>query len=1036
MPVVQHRSRRLSTSSNTDDLHAEIDSLQAQLDTTQSNLGTLRGTNNRLNDRVQKLEAQLDDNAVHVQTQEKDINSLRRQLRISGAEITRLRTEREVLEKDYESVQKDVVREQEERRKLMEKIAELEEQVASALHLHVVSSNRVGSSGGNSDKKRPTSWLDLSAKLRETENELDAVQQERDWLEGQLEKFIHAKDALDSNFSIQNLRTRTSMTSIAESARSYTSSRRSSTSSHGLVNKQSLGQELGLEWNGEYDSDADSDGSGDSDSTERADNESEAENNLTVPRIVADDDTASVASSSKRSLKDFALRLDTSGRPYRGRSRAQSGASQRAPSIAASIRSRMSARSIRPGSRLSSLDDIPPPPVTATAVFHEIERQHDAKVSKLQNDIVTLSTDLQGEIEILQQEVNAAREERDVCVLEIQKLSTELSVANARHEDSIAALEARHVESVAALEARHEECITEVESRHKDSVMAIETRHQDSITALEAALAAAEAAKEQAKADLQVLPPLPAPVMEVPVVEEVKEVKEIGIQTDFYEPEPVSSARELLEPAVPEILEELTEVTEAPEEIIPEEQADAMTVIEVPAPAEAPVIPETPEPPVSHFTAALEAEIATLRDQEQLRLADNLKLKSEIDVLTRDLREKDTLLRAEVVRLESHLDELIRDNRNMKDDAEINHYKVENLADELDRTRELLQIQAGERREFMEEIEQLRARNRELELQMRIRLATPSPVPQEGPDERSAADMASFAFPLKDSSSAKSDFEDTLDRSDDEFALVSDSESDVPPPVPIQTKHKRRKSSSGKHKRHHSKREKRKEKEKEKERDREERVEITKDTPTPRKHSHSKQSSVSKIPTASKIPSATKSTRKSMTLPRSISAQLPPPPKSPKSPLTPPPEPRYEHESRESAHEQPRARPSTLALKIPRPSISFRGAQTPVEPPPDKTYWKDLMVGGYSMPPHEYNKHRRDMRNFHKNMQIKVTAKGVETKGRVGTGAGFGVGNYADEPELKPVSKKKIPKRRTSFSDDETYTHKERGGWLSGVFRK
>ncbi|KAF3155134.1 hypothetical protein TWF751_003315 [Orbilia oligospora] len=1016
MPVVQHRSRRLSTSSNTDDLHAEIDSLQAQLDTTQSNLGTLRGTNNRLNDRIQNLEAQLDDNAVHVQTQEKDINSLRRQLRISGAEITRLRTEREVLEKDYEGVQRDVIREQDERRKLMDKVAELEEQVASALHLHVVSSNRVGSSGGNTDKKRPTSWLDLSAKLRETENELDAVQQERDWLEGQLEKFIHAKDALDSNFSIKNLRSRTSMSSIAESARSYgSSSRRSSTSSHAPVNKQSLGQELGLEWNGEYESDVDSDGSGDSDSTERADNESEAEQPPEVPRIVADDDTASVASSSKQNLKDFALRLDTSGRPYRGRSRALSAASHRAPSIAASIRSRMSAR---PGSRLSSLDDIPPPPVTATAVFHEIERQHDAKVSKLQNDIVTLSTDLQGEIEILQQEVNAAREERDVCVLEIQKLNTDLSVANARHEDSISTLEV----ALAAAEAAKGQAKAELQAK-TELLAEVE---------LQAKAESQVRAELQAKLESQTLPPPVVEIVEVPVVKEIKEVKEIGVQTDSYEPAPVSGVLEISESPFPEIpKEELADVVEEPEETVSEELEEAMAVIEAPASVEHPVLLEIAEPQVTHFTAALEAEIATLREQEQLRLTDNLKLKSEIDVLTRDLREKDTLLRAEVVRLESHLDELIRDNRNMKDDAEINHYKVENLADELDRTRELLQIQASERREFMEEIEQLRARNRELELQMRIRLATPSPVPQEGPDERSAADVTPFTFPLKDSSSAKSDFEDDiLDRSEDEFALISDSESDVPPPVPIPTKHKRRKSSSGKHKRHHSKREKRRE------REREDRVETPKETPSPRKHSHSKQSSVSKIPTASKIPSSTKSTRKSMTLPRSVSAQLPPAPKSPRSPPTPPPEPRFERESRASAQEQPRARPSALALKIPRPSISFRGAQTPVEPPPDKTYWKDLMVGGYSMPPHEYNKHRRDMRNFHKNMQIKVTAKGVETKGRVGTGAGFGVGNYADEPELKPISKKKIPKRRTSFSDDETYTHKERGGWLSGVFRK
>lgn len=76
------------------------------------------------------------------------------------------------------------------------------------------------------------------------------------------------------------------------------------------------------------------------------------------------------------------------------------------------------------------------------------------------------------------------------------------------------------------------------------------------------------------------------------------------------------------------------------------------------------------------------------------------------------------------------------------------------------------------------------------------------------------------------------------------------------------------------------------------------------------------------------------------------------------------------------------------------------------------------------------------MRNAHKNLQIKVTARGIETKGRVGTGAGFGVGNYAEEPELKPVPKRKYPKRRTSFSDDEAYTHKERSGWLSGMFRK
>ncbi|EPS35868.1 hypothetical protein H072_10656 [Dactylellina haptotyla CBS 200.50] len=1013
MPVIQHRARRLSTSSNTDDLHAEIETLQVQLDTTQSNLGTLRGTNNRLNDRIQKLEAQLDDNAVHVQTQEKDINSLRRQLRISSAEITRLRTEREVLEKDYEGVNKDVLHEREERRKLMEKISELEEQVASALHLHVVSSSRVPGAaeakGSDGDQKQMTSWLDLKAKLREAENELDAVQQERDWLEGQLEKFIHAKDALDSNFSIKNLRSRTSMGSIADSARSFgSSSRRSSTSSHAPVNKQSLGQELGLEWNGEYDSDVESDGSGDSDSTERADNESEAgleHDSLPVPKIVADD-ASSVASSSKRSLNDFAMRLDTSGRSYRGRSRAPSFASShRAPSIAASLRSRMSTHSLRPGSRLGDFDDAPPPPITATAVFHEIERQHDAKVSKLQNDIVTLSTDLQGEIELLQQEVNTAREERDVCVLEIQRLNTEISVANARH--------------------------------------------QDSMTALDAALAAAAAAREQARLEL-LTPPPPAPT--ATEVKEIAEVKEIGIQTDEYEPE--SRIREVVQLAVAEVIEEskrdseeqLEEGSEQSEEAHEEHRTPSIREESVPVIAEIsreiPAEPEVSEPVVSHFTTALEAEIATLREQEQSRLADNLKLKSEIDVLHRDLREKDTLLRAEVVRLEKDLDDLVRDNRNMKDDAEINHYKVENLADELDRTRELLQIQAGERREFMEEIEQLEARNRDLELQLRIRLATPSPVPpssiHETHDQRPTArfnDMAPFIFPLKDSSSAKSDFEDdTLDRSDDDFALMSDSESDAPPPSPLPAKHKRRKSSSAKHKRHHSKKERKKEKQKEKEKEKEEPTDMPKEISTSRKQSVSKLPIVSKIPTASKIPSATKASRKSLTLPRSISSQLP---SALKSAESPPPSPLIESRfERGFAQEQSRTRSSTIPMKIPRPSIGFRASQAPVDPPPDKTYWKDLMIGGYGMQPQEYNKHRRDMRSMHKNMQIKVTAKGIETKGRVGTGAGFGVGNYADQPELKPIPKRKVPKRRTSFSDDEAYTHKERGSWLSGMFRK
>ncbi|KAK6543138.1 hypothetical protein TWF694_007058 [Orbilia ellipsospora] len=1010
MPVVQHRTRarRLSNSSDTDGLHAEIETLQAQLDTTQSNLSTLRGTNNRLTDRIQKLEAQLDDNAVHVQTQEKDINSLRRQLRISGAEITRLRTEREVLEKDYEGVNKDVLHEREERRKLMDKISELEEQVAAALHLHVVSSSRVPASeakGADGEQKPLTSWLDLKAKLREAENELDAVQQERDWLEGQLEKFIHAKDALDSNFSIKNLRSRTSMSSIADSARSFgSSSRRSSTSSHAPINKQSLGQELGLEWNGDYESDVESDDSGDSDSTERADNESEAgvetDKSLAVPRIVADDDAISVNSSvSKRNLKDFALRLDTSGRPFRGRTRAPSFASShRAPSIAASIRSRMSNHSLRPGSRLHDYDDIPPPPITATAVFHEIERQHDAKVSKLQNDIVTLSTDLQGEIELLQQEVNTAREERDVCVLEIQRLNTEISVANARHEDSMTALDA-------AL----------------------------------ATAAAATAAKEELQARVEAPPPSLAPIQVTQEIKEAKEVKEIGIQTDEYEPAPID--REISEPSVVRTVEdELESATD--EEPIPIAETAPREVLVAEKMLE-PVL--EPEHPVSHFTAALEAEISSLREQEQTRLAENLKLKSDIDVLNRDLREKDTLLRAEVVRLEKDLDDLVRDNRNMKDDAEINYYKVENLADELDRTRELLQIQAGERREFMEEIEQLQARNRELELQLRIRLATPSPVPPSSLHETIDArptthfnDMAPFIFPLKDSSSAKSDFEDTLDRSDDDFALISDSESDAPPPSPLPTKHKRRKSSSAKHKRRHSKKERRKEKEREKEMEKEpEKIfeaPAPKEPITPRKQSVSKLPVVSKIPTASKIPSAIKTSKKSMTLPRSISSQLPSALKASKSPPPSPPlESRFE---RDFSPEQSRTRSSTLPMKIPRPSLGFRASQVPTEPPPDKTYWKDLMIGGYAMQPQEYNKHRRDMRNLHKNMQIKVTAKGIETKGRVGTGAGFGVGNYADQPELKPIPRKKVPKRRTSFSDDEAYTHKERGGWLSGMFRK
>ncbi|KAF3919277.1 hypothetical protein ABW20_dc0106789 [Dactylellina cionopaga] len=1019
MPVVQNRARRLSTSSNTDDLHAEIETLQAQLDTTQSNLGTLRGTNNRLTDRIQKLEAQIDDNAVHVQTQEKDINSLRRQLRISGAEITRLRTEREVLEKDYESVNKDVIHEREERRKLMDKISELEEQVASALHLHVVSSSRVpGSSDakGEGEQKAATSWLDLKAKLREAENELDAVQQERDWLEGQLEKFIHAKDSLDSNFSIKNLRSRTSMSSIADSARSFgSSSRRSSTSSHTPANKQSLGQELGLEWNGEYDSDAESDESGGSDSTERADNESEVgvepATTLSVPRIIANDGAA----APKDHLKDFALRLDTSGQPYRGRSRAPSFASShRAPSIAASVRSRMSTRSLRPGSRLHDFDDVPPPPVTATAVFHEIERQHDAKVSRLQNDIVTLSTDLQGEIEILQEEVNAAREERDVCVLEIQRLSTELNVTNARHEDAISGLEA----------------------------------------SLAAAMVAAAEAKQQA-----ILEP-PPPAQQVVENKPVKEMIEIGIQTDEYEPETIirEVVREVIRPVVVEEEEEEEEEDESEEEEDDEDESEeeveepqnreelAPSIAPI-APVEEPAVPEVVEPPVSHFSAALEAELAALREQDQTRVADNLKLKSEVDILTRDLREKDTLLRAEVIRLERDLDELVRDNRNMKDDAEINHYKVENLADELDRTRELLQIQASERREFMEELEQLQVRNRELELQLRIRRATPSPVPpsslHETLDPQPTArfnDLAPFMFPLKDSSSAKSDFEDTLDSSDNDFALISDSESDVPPPPPLPIKHKRRKSSSGKHKRHHSKKERKREKGKEKEEEEliETPKEPPKEPPTPRKHSVSKLPQVSKIPTVSKIPSANKSNRKSMTLPRSVAANIPAALKAPRSPspITPI-EPQFERQIPRTQQEQPRIRSSTLPMKIPRPSISFRGPQLPADPPPpDKTYWKDLMVGGYAMQPQEYNKHRRDMRNMHKNMQIKVTAKGVETKGRVGTGAGFGVGNYADQPELKPISKKKIPKRRTSFSDDEAYTHKERGSWLSGMFRK